>query len=73
VFAADELKRDPYLQTFIRQLQMSRKVISTPLRGEIYRPLGEKLKQVLNGDLSPTYALNDFEAEWQARFPANGD
>lgn len=73
VFAAPELKRDPYLQTFIRQLQMSRKVINSPLRGEIYKPLGEKLQQVLNGDLTPEYALNDFVSEWKARFPGSGD
>lgn len=73
VFAAPELKRDPYLQTFIRQLQMSRKVINSPLRGEIYRPLGDKLRQVLNGDLSPDYALNDFQAEWKAKHPSSGD
>ncbi len=66
VFAAPELKKDPYLQTFIRQLQTSRKVINSPLRGEIYAPLGEKLKQVLNGDLTPEYALNDFATEWLA-------
>ncbi len=69
VFAAPELKRDPYLQTFIRQLQMSRNVFNSPLRGEIYKPLGEKLQMVLNGDLTPEYALNDFVAEWKARFP----
>ncbi|GAB4270364.1 MAG: maltose/maltodextrin ABC transporter substrate-binding protein MalE [Candidatus Rifleibacteriota bacterium] len=73
VFAAPELKRDPYLQTFIRQLQMNRKVINSPLRGEIYRPLGEKLKKVLNGDLTPEYALNDFQAEWKAKYPSRGD
>ncbi len=66
VFSAPELKLDPYLQTFIRQLQTSRKVINSPLRGEIYAPLGEKLKQVLNGDLTPEYALNDFTTEWKA-------
>ena len=66
VFAASELKQDPYLQTFIRQLQTSRKVINSPLRGEIYAPLGEKLKLVLNGDLSPQYALNDLVNEWKA-------
>lgn len=66
VFAAPELKKDPYLQTFIKQLQVSRKVINSPLRGEIYAPLGEKLKQVLNGDLTPEYALNDLAAEWKA-------
>ncbi len=66
VFGAPELKKDPYLQTFIRQLQTSRKVINSPLRGEIYAPLGEKLKQVLNGDLSPQYALNDLVNEWKA-------
>lgn len=66
VFAAPELKKDPYLQTFIRQLQMSRKIINSPLRGEIYAPLGEKLKQVLNGDLTPEYALNDLVTEWKA-------
>lgn len=65
VFGAPELKQDPYLQTFIRQLQTSRKVINSPLRGEIYAPLGEKLKQVLNGDLSPEYALNDLANEWK--------
>lgn len=73
VFAAPELKRDPYLQTFIRQLQMSRKVFNSPLRGEIYKPLGEKLLQVLNGDLTPEYALNDFVTEWKARHPGSGD
>lgn len=73
VFAAPELKRDPYLQTFIRQLQMSRKVINSPLRGEIYKPLGEKLKQVLNGDLTPEYALNDFQTEWNAKYHSSGD
>jgi hypothetical protein len=52
---------------------MSRKVINSPLRGEIYRPLGEKLKKVLNGDLTPTYALNDFQTEWHARFPESRD
>ena len=67
VFGAAELKKDPYLQTFIRQLQMSRKVINNPVRGEIYAPLGEKLKQVLNGDLTPEYALNDFVTEWNSR------
>lgn len=67
VFAAPELKRDPYLQTFIRQLQMSRKVSNSPMRGEIYAPLGEKLKQVLNGDLTPEYALNDLVNEWKNR------
>ncbi len=66
VFAAPELKKDPYLQTFIRQLQTSRKVINSPMRGEIYSPLGEKLKQVLNGDLTPEYALNDLVTEWKA-------
>jgi arabinogalactan oligomer/maltooligosaccharide transport system substrate-binding protein len=67
VFAAPELKRDPYLQTFIKQLQTSRKVINSPLRGEIYAPLGEKIKQVLNGDLTPEYALNDLVSEWKNR------
>lgn len=67
VFALPELKRDPYLQTFIRQLQMSRKIISSPRRGEIYAPLGAKLKAVLNGDISPEYALNDFVTEWNNR------
>ncbi len=67
VFAAPELKRDPYLQTFIRQLQSSRKIINSPRRGEIYAPLGEKIKQVLNGDLTPEYALNDLVSEWQQR------
>jgi len=67
VFALPELKRDPYLQTFIRQLQMSRKIISSPRRGEIYAPLGDKLKAVLNGDITPEYALNDFETEWNNR------
>lgn len=67
VFAAPELKRDPYLQTFITQLQMSRKIINSPMRGEIYAPLGEKLKQVLNGDLTPEYALNDLVTEWNNR------
>lgn len=66
VFAASELKKDPYLQTFIKQLQVSRKVINSPLRGDIYAPLGEKLKQVLNGDLTPEYALNDLVTEWKA-------
>ncbi len=65
VFSAPELKKDPYLQTFIRQLQTSRKIINSPWRGEIYAPLGEKLKQVLNGDLTPEYALNDFANEWK--------
>lgn len=68
VFAADELKRDPYLQTFIRQLQMSRQVISSPLRGEIYGPLGDKIKQVLNGELPPEFALNDFEKDWKSKY-----
>lgn len=66
-FAQPEIKRDPYLQTFIRQLQMSRKIISSPRRGEIYAPLGDKLKAVLNGDITPEYALNDFVAEWNNR------
>jgi len=67
VFALPELKRDPYLQTFIRQLQMSRKIINSPRRGEIYAPLGDKLKAVLNGDITPEYALNDFVTEWNNR------
>lgn len=67
VFAAPELKRDPYLQTFIMQLQMSRKINNSSQRGEIYAPLGEKLKQVLNGDLTPDYALNDLAKEWKNR------
>lgn len=67
VFAAPELKKDPYLQTFIRQLQMSRKIDNMPMRGEIYAPLGEKLKKVLNGDLTPEYALNDLVTEWKNR------
>jgi len=66
-FALPELKRDPYLQTFIRQLQMSRKIINSPRRGEIYAPLGDKLKAVLNGDITPEYALNDFVIEWNNR------
>lgn len=68
VFAADELKRDPYLQTFIRQLQMSRQVISSPLRGEVYAPLGDKIKEVLNGELSPEFALSDFEKDWKSKY-----
>jgi hypothetical protein len=46
---------------------MSRKIISSPRRGEIYAPLGDKLKAVLNGDITPEYALNDFVTEWNNR------
>jgi arabinogalactan oligomer/maltooligosaccharide transport system substrate-binding protein len=65
VFAAPELKQDPYIQTFIRQLQMSRKAHVSPHQGDIYAPLGEKLKDVLNGDLTPEYAINDIISEWK--------
>lgn len=65
VFAAPELKQDPYIQTFIRQLQMSRKAHVSPYQGDIYAPLGEKLKDVLNGDLTPEYAVNDIISEWK--------
>ncbi len=67
VFAASELKQDPYIQTFIRQLQMSRKVHVSPYQGDIYYPLGEKLKDVLNGDLTPEYAISDIISEWKVK------
>lgn len=66
VFAAPELKKDPYLQTFIRQLQMSRKVYSHPEQGDIYAPLGRVIVKVLSGELSIDYALQDVESEWKA-------
>ncbi len=66
VFAAPELKKDPYLQTFIRQLQMSRKAFTHPDQGDIYAPLGDKIIKVLNGDLTIEYALSDVESEWGA-------
>lgn len=65
VFGAPELKKDPYLQTFIRQLQMSCKAYTHPQQGDIYAPLGDKIVQVLNGDLSIDYALSDVETEWK--------
>ena len=64
VFAAPELKKDPYLQTFIKQLQMSCKAYTHPQQGDIYAPLGDKMVQVLNGDLTIDYALSDIETEW---------
>jgi arabinogalactan oligomer / maltooligosaccharide transport system substrate-binding protein len=66
VFAAPELKQDPYIQVFIKQLQMSRKANVSQFQGDIYAPLGDKLKDVLNGDLTPEYAINDIIAEWKA-------
>ncbi len=66
VFAAPELKQDPYLQTFIRQLQMSCKAYTHPDQGDIYAPLGDKIIKVLNGDLTIEYALSDVESEWGA-------
>lgn len=64
VFAAPELKQDPYLQTFIRQLQMSRKTYTHPDQGDIYAPLEDKIIKVLNGDLTVDYALSDVESGW---------
>ena len=69
VFAAPELKQDPYLQTFIRQLQMSRKVFTHPNQGDIYAPLGDKIIKVLNGELTVEFALSDVESEWKATHP----
>ncbi len=66
VFAAPELKQDPYLQTFIKQLQMSRKVYTHPDQGDIYAPLEAKIIKVLNGDLTIEYALSDVESDWKA-------
>lgn len=66
VFAAPELKKDPYLQTFIKQLQMSCKAYTHPDQGEIYAPLGDKIEKVLNGDLTIDFALADVETEWKA-------
>lgn len=66
VFAAPELKQDPYLQTFIKQLQMSCKAYTHPEQGDIYAPLGDKIIKVLNGDLTIEYALTDVETEWKA-------
>ena len=66
VFAAPELKKDPYLQTFIRQLQMSCKAYTHPNQSDIYEPLGDKIVKVLNGDLTIDYALSDIETEWKA-------
>ena len=69
VFAAPELKKDPYLQTFIRQLQMSCKAYTHPHQSDIYEPLGDKIVKVLNGDLTIEYALSDIETEWKASHP----
>ena len=69
VFAAPELKKDPYLQTFIRQLQMSCKAYTHPHQSDIYEPLGDKIVKVLNGDLTVEYALSDIETEWKASHP----
>lgn len=66
VFAAPELKKDPYLQTFIRQLQMSCKAYTHPHQSDIYEPLGDKIVKVLNGDLTVDFALSDVETEWKA-------
>ncbi len=68
VFSAPELKNDPYLQTFIRQLQISRKIVTKPNQGNIYEPLGEKLKSVLNGEISTEYAISDFIEEWKNKY-----
>ena len=67
VFAAPELKKDPYLQTFIRQLQMSRKAYTHPDQGDIYAPLGNQIIKVLSGELSIDFALSDVETEWKAK------
>ena len=67
VFDDPDLKRDPFLKTFIHQLKMNKQIKVHPRRGDIYAPFGKKLKQVLNGDLTPKYALSDFEKEWNSK------
>lgn len=67
LFSDPELRRDPYLSPFLIQLQECQELDSNPDIGKLYQPLEEYLKKVLNGDLSPEYALKDIESQWEKR------
>ncbi len=66
IFSDPEIKKDPFLKTFVWQLQSSQKMDIQAKRGKVYASIGEKIKKVLNGELTPEYAIHDLEKEWEA-------
>lgn len=65
LFSDPELKRDPYLNSFILQMQTIKLTESHPRQGQLYGPVGEQLMKVMNNDISPENALRDLEASWK--------
>lgn len=65
VFSVPEVKNDPYIGVFVKQLQMNRKYNFNPLQGDIYELLNKKLVEVLNGDLTVNYAISDIVKAWE--------
>jgi arabinogalactan oligomer/maltooligosaccharide transport system substrate-binding protein len=66
IFSDPEIKKDPFLKTFVWELQSSQKMDIQAKRGKVYASIGEKIKKVLNGELTPEYAIHDLEKEWEA-------
>jgi arabinogalactan oligomer/maltooligosaccharide transport system substrate-binding protein len=67
LFSDPELKNDPFLQTFIQQLQTLHPTKTTPEHSQIYGTISDHLTKILNGDIAPKDALKDIESEWLAK------
>lgn len=68
IYADEFIKNDPYLRTFVRQIQMNVKLDKHPDQSRIYGLLTDKLSLIFDGQLTTEYALNDLVEEWEAGF-----
>jgi len=62
LFNDPEIKNDPFLSSFILQLQTLKSTNDQPRDGSIYGPIGDHLALILNGDLTPEDAMRDMDA-----------
>ena len=68
LFSDPELKKDPFLGPFLRQIQEGSALPDTSAeRGELYGVISEFLVKVLNGDLSPEDAMKDLVSSWKGK------
>ncbi len=67
LFTDPELRKDPFLGPFLKQLQEIQTLDSSPHLSKLMLPMGQYLKKVLNGDVTPEDGIKDFESNWESR------
>ncbi|HNV68472.1 MAG TPA: extracellular solute-binding protein, partial [Candidatus Ozemobacteraceae bacterium] len=68
LFNDPELRKDPFLAPFLRQMQECRPHPNDHAdRGELYTLIGEYLVKVLSGDVTPEDGLKDLTAAWKGK------